>query len=260
MIYKQLFLDLDGTVYLSDQPIGGVISHLNYLQKLGVELFVLTNNTSVSRVSYHRKLCKMGLHLELANIVSPVVIVGEYLRLSFGIRPQGFIVGTKDFKDELQAEYDISHDENRGNFVLLSFDKTITYAKLQKACELISGGIPYYLTNIDIACPTKSGPIPDTGSLWKLVEAVTGIKPITHFGKPGELLANHLLSFVGKEAALLVGDRLYTDIVLGHKMGIDTLLVFSGETKPQDFDTGEFQPTHVANTLAEFLECQFIAR
>lgn len=256
--YTQLILDLDGTVYLSGVPIGPVIDHLNHFVAIGGRLLILTNNTSVSKATYQRKLELLGLNISLSQIVSPVDVAGSYLREIWGECPQGFILGTDDLKRELEIEYGVQHTHENVEFILVAFDKSVTYAKLQIACQLINKGTPYYITNIDIACPTQDGPIPDTGVLAKLLELVTGTKPLTHFGKPGPLMAEHLLSLVGgAEHALLAGDRLYTDIALGNIMGIDTAVVFSGETRPQDLASSEVQATYTTPTLAEFLECQF---
>ena len=54
--YRQLILDLDGTVYLDGQPIGQVIAQLNQLIEQGIDILVLTNNTSVSKKKYQKKL------------------------------------------------------------------------------------------------------------------------------------------------------------------------------------------------------------
>lgn len=259
--FSKLILDLDGTVYLDGVPIGPVIEQLNHFLSNGGEIFILTNNTSISRVYYQKKLENLGLFLPLSNIISPVVVAGKYLQEEWGDSSKCYILGTKDLKTELEAKFQIVHCKDNPTYVLVGFDKSLTYQKLQKACELINGGLPYYFTNIDIACPTRMGPIPDTGMIAKILEMVTGVTPVEHFGKPGSLMKKHLISLIGdKGSALLAGDRLYTDIALGNKMGIDTLVVFSGETKPESLSQNTVQPTYSSNTLAEFLSCQFTPR
>lgn len=256
--YDKLILDLDGTVYLDSVPIGPVINYLNDFLSKGGEIFILTNNTSISRVYYQEKLAALGLNINLKNIISPVVVAGNFLQEEWGKQSRCFILGTNDLKMEFESKYRIVHCENNPGYVLVGFDKSLSYKKLQKACELINGGLPYYFTNIDIACPTRMGPIPDTGMIAKILEMVTGETPVKHFGKPGTLMKKHLISLIGdKKSALLAGDRLYTDIELGNKIGIDTLVVFSGETKLENLKTSTIQPTFSANTLADFLSCQF---
>ena len=259
--YLQLILDLDGTIYLSDIPLGPIIEYLNRFISTGGKLWILTNNTSVSKDTYQVKLESLGINLHVSQIVSPIDVAGLFLRKTWGESPEGFILGTDDLIYELQNKYCIRHIENDADFVLVGFDKSVTYAKLQIASQMINKGIPYYITNIDIACPTKEGPIPDTGVLAKMLELVTGVPPITHFGKPGQLMAEYLISLIDNtEDVLLGGDRLYTDIALGITMGIDTVVVFSGETRPEDLLHSSIQPTYTTPTLAEFLECQFILK
>jgi len=252
--YRQLILDLDGTVYLDDLPIGRVIEHLNRLKAQGVELLVLTNNTSVSKRNYQRKLARLGLQLEISEVVSPTEVAGKFLREQYAHNLKGFVVGTRDLIEELAVEYGVQHVEEGARFVLVGFDKSLSYSKLQLACEMISRGIPFYATNIDISCPTQQGPIPDTGAIVQMLKNVTGTSPVSHFGKPGRLLVEHLLSMIDEPVqTLLAGDRLYTDIALGRKMGIDTLLVFSGEAKPDDLLESIIKPHYTAQTLEEFL-------
>ena len=260
--YDELILDLDGTVCLSNKPIGKVIDYLNIIIDQGVGVFILTNNTSVSRKHYFEKLVGLGLRLVIERIISPVDVAGKYMQDNYGIEPHGFIVGTEDLVSELESKYNIRNvQDESAEFVLVGFDKSLTYQKLEKACELVNLGLPHYMTNIDLTCPTSYGPIPDTGVISNLIELVTNVKAVAHFGKPSEYLTNHILSLIKRKgSALLVGDRLYTDIAIGKKMGIDTLLVFSGETIPTDLSKSKICPTHTANTLAEFLECHYIVK
>ena len=254
--YTHLILDLDGTVYLDGQPIGDVIEQINTLTGRGVAVTVLTNNTSVSKLDYLRKLQHLGMRIQLEQIITPAEVAGAYLREHHGESPRGFVLGTPALLEQLRDDHALVHSDEAAQFVLLSFDRTLDYPKLQRAAELINAGVPYYLTNIDVNCPTRNGPIPDCGSFARMLEDVTGVKPLNHFGKPGEVMAAHLKKGV-REKALLAGDRLYTDIELGARMGIDTLLVFSGETKAEDLHGAVTQPRHTAHTLHAFLAEHF---
>ncbi|UQN08240.1 HAD-IIA family hydrolase [Deinococcus sp. QL22] len=257
--YTQLILDLDGTVYLDGLPIGRVIEQINTLAARGVNVTVLTNNTSVSKSDYVSKLQRLGLNVRLEQIITPAEVAGSYLREHHGPNPRGFVLGTPALRRQLSDNHGIVHTDAAAQFVLLSFDRTLNYPKLQRAAELINAGVPYYLTNIDVNCPTRDGPIPDCGSFARMLEDVTGVQPLTHFGKPGEVMAAYLKQNVA-EKALLAGDRLYTDIELGVRMGVDTLLVFSGETKAEDLPDSSIQPRHTALTLEAFLADYFDLR
>jgi 4-nitrophenyl phosphatase len=255
MRYKVLILDLDGTVYTDGKPIRNVIAQLNTYKAEGNRVYYLSNNTSVSVSHYYEKLTKLGLDVTIGEIITPTIIAGKYLKNKYD---RGYIVGTGSFVTEMSHKYGIINDVSEPQFVLLSFDRELTYQKLMLASKFLNLGLPFYITHIDLACPSEFGPIPDCGSISLLMETVTRRKPQEHFGKPSVQMVAYiakLLSGVDPDDILMVGDRLYTDILLGNKIGVKTLLVLSGESSLEDVKKNtEFKLTHCAYTLSEFLE------
>jgi HAD superfamily hydrolase (TIGR01450 family) len=260
--YSHFILDLDGTVYLDGHPIGDVLDRLRRLSQRGARISVITNNTSLSTDQYYEKVRELGLPVQLGDIFSPIDVAGAALRSIYGENATGFILGTDAMRRQMERQYQIRHADYGASFVLVGFDKDLTYARLQRACELVNAGSPYYLTHIDLACPTRLGPIPDCGALGGVIRAATGRHEIDHFGKPGRWMADHVRRHVDlTSGVLLAGDRLYTDIALGHEIGVDTLLVLSGESKRESLDAwADRPPTHVAESLAEFLACHSTTR
>ena len=163
-------------------------------------------------------------------------------------------MGTKDFVEELYNEYGIEFEYNEPEFVLISFDKELTYSKLEIACSFINKGIPYYITHIDLACPTLNGPAPDCGAIALLIESVTNKKYLDHFGKPSLKMVDFIKNKVNnKKNVLMVGDRIYTDILLGNKLNYDTLLVLSGESNFDDYlNNKEIKINYYSDTLVDF--------
>ena len=90
---------------------------------------------------------------------------------------KGYILGTQNFINELNNDFGIVSSFNEAEFVLVSFDRELTYSKLENACILINRGVPFYLTHIDLSCPTENGPIPDCGAFSKLISIVTSKFP-----------------------------------------------------------------------------------
>jgi 4-nitrophenyl phosphatase len=181
MRYKVLILDLDGTVYTDGKPIRNVIAQLNAYKADGNRIFYLSNNTSVSVSHYLEKLTRLGLEVAIEEIITPTIIVGNYLKSKYD---RGYIVGTVSFTKEMEHTYGIINDVSEPEFVLLSFDRELTYQKLMLASKFLNQGLPFYITHIDLACPSEFGPIPDCGSISLLMETVTRRKPKEHFGKP----------------------------------------------------------------------------
>ena len=56
------------------------------------------------------------------------------------------------------------------------------------------------------------------------------------------------------EDAVIIGDRLYTDIKTGVKAGVDTICVLSGEATIQDIEEGDVKPTYVFDSVKEIYE------
>lgn len=96
----------------------------------------------------------------------------------------------------------------------------------------ISSGIPYFATHLDLNCPTKRGPIPDCGSICKLLETTTGQALKGSFGKPSQKYIDEIFKLLPAGESVIVGDRYSTDFKLGEKMGIRRFLVKTGEKIP----------------------------
>lgn len=231
MSFDKAFFDLDGTVHVSGQLISGVDLELRRLDAQGVRCHYMTNNTSVSSNEYHSKLGAMGLPLHDTAIISPTLVLARWLR------KQGYdriySVGTATFSAELAERAGAVQNAVNPACVILAYDKELTYGKLEQACRLINAGVPYYLTHIDLACPSLFGPIPDCGAIGRLVAATTGRKANGHFGKPGDLMLEYLRSLLRPaDRVLVAGDRVYTDAEIGLKLGGETVLVCTGEYQP----------------------------
>ena len=145
--------------------------------------------------------------------------------------------------DELVEEYRekgirlLNGKEDSADIVITSFDTSLTYEKLDNACRLIRGGAEYLSTHPDMNCPTDTGFIPDSGAIAAFVTASTGKTP-TYFGKPYRETVEMISEATGFSPSemCIFGDRLYTDIALGKKFGVTSVLVLSGETQPDDVD------------------------
>ena len=148
------------------------------------------------------------------------------------------------------------HTKKNPDLILIGFDKELSYKKIENVSKLVNAKTPYFLTNIDLSCPTPNGPIPDTGSIANLIFKTTDIKYQESFGKPSMHLINFIKdTFEGYKIdlkkSILAGDRIYTDILMGKNMDIDTLHVLSGERKSSM--NNQTKPTFQFNTLSDFL-------
>ncbi|MEG2118470.1 MAG: HAD hydrolase-like protein, partial [Clostridia bacterium] len=168
-----------------------------------------------------------------------------------------YLVGTPALEQSfLNHKINLS-DGSSADIVVCSFDTTLTYDKLDKACHLIRNGALFYSTHPDFNCPVKKGFIPDSGAICALITASTGKNP-RYFGKPYKETAEYIAKYTGvsNDDLAVFGDRLYTDIALGKNHGITSVLVLSGETNFDDVNESN-KPDYIFKKLGDII-CQNI--
>ncbi|MDD4649756.1 MAG: HAD-IIA family hydrolase [Desulfoplanes sp.] len=256
IIQKKCFIfDLDGTVYLGDQPIAGTISFIRTWWNKK-DFYFLTNNTSKNLDAYLHKLNALGIPASIDQILSPLLPLVDYMQAHAISRV--YPVGNQAFTGYIKKHMPtctVTDDSSLCQAVLLAYDTELTYEKLRTSCLLLQHKhIAFLATHPDKTCPSPQGPLPDTGSFLALYEAATGRKPDVVFGKPNTIMLARLLNIYDRESMVMIGDRLYTDMVLAKNAGIDSILVLSGESTQEDVDGCPDKPTWVLPDLGEIEE------
>lgn len=233
---KKLYIfDMDGTIYLGDRVFDCALRFINWLRANGRRVMFFTNNASHTPDFYIEKLNRLGFGASRGEIMTSGDVTIEFLK-NHRASKSVYLVGTPElesqFRDsgiKLTCERDIQPD-----IVITSFDTTLTYAKLERACRYIRNGAEYLSTHPDLNCPTENGSVPDSGAITAFVTASTGAVPVV-FGKPNEMVVRMIGEVTGIDRAdmCVFGDRLYTDIALGRKNGVTSVLVLSGETNAE---------------------------
>ncbi len=248
---KLFLIDLDGTFYLGPNLFPWSIPFMNSLKERGKQYLFLTNNSSASKRYYAEKISGMGFATMPSDVFSSTTATIIYLQ-KHSIDARVYVLGTPLMEDELR-EADINLVQDEPDIVLLGFDKTLTYQKLQKACYWIRKGKTYIATHPDINCPTEDGPIPDTGSMIELIAASTEKRPDVIIGKPYSPIIDALFEQYPyrRDEVAIVGDRLYTDIQTGINAGIVSILVLSGETTREMYDAWNGTADFVLDTIGD---------
>ncbi len=242
---KKLYvLDMDGTIYLGSRLFPETIPFLKRVKEHGKRYIFFTNNSSRSPETYVKRLNGMGIQASREDIVTSGDVMIHFLKTH---RPgkKVYLLGTPDLWRSFQ-EAGIPLTEEMPDIVLLGFDTTLTYEKLERACHYIRSGAEFLCTHEDINCPTEYGFMPDAGAMCALITASTGVAP-RFTGKPHAEVLEILEAKTGicRQDMVAVGDRLYTDIALGARNGVSSVLVLSGETTMEDLARSEIQPTVV---------------
>ena len=255
---KKLFLlDMDGTIYLDDRLFPGSRELLEYVKSIGGRYVFLTNNSSRGVASYVEKMARLGINTNEEDFLTSVDALIDFLRKKYGsegYQKKIYLFGTESFKKQMiSAGFNITDKlENDIEILILGFDRELTFSKLEDACILLGRGVEFLATNPDWVCPTSFGYVPDCGSMAWMIEKATGKKPV-FIGKPQPEMVFSALKKYGysQDDALLIGDRLYTDIACGNRAKVDTAFVLSGEGTLQDLEKGNDRPTYVFQNIEE---------
>lgn len=255
---KTVFLlDMDGTIYLGDELIDGAEEFLETLKAEEKRYIFLTNNSSKSKEIYVEKLNNLGIRAHEEEVFTSGEATTMYLKKQ---KPNAriYLLGTKALEDEFEREGFILEKERHKDidYVVLGFDTTLTYEKLWGACEYISEGVEYIATHPDFNCPLGNDKfMPDAGAMAAFIEASTGKTPRV-IGKPNKEIIESIASKynLDKENMVMVGDRLYTDIKTGENAGITSVLVYSGETKEEDYKKSDIKADYVFPSIKDMID------
>ena len=251
---KRLFLlDMDGTIYLDEQLFDGTLDFLAHVKAIGGRVMYLTKNSSKSVKSYVDKLARLGIHACEEDFLTSVNATVLHLQKQAYHRIYAF--GTRSFKSQLkEAGLPVTDRlEEDIDCLCMGFDTELTFQKLEDACILLNRGVDFVATNPDWVCPTWYGSVPDCGSVSEMLFRATGRRP-RFIGKPQPDMVELAVAKSGfsKAQAILLGDRLYTDIQSGVNAGVDTVLVLSGEATLDDLAASEVKPAYVMENIREF--------
>ncbi|MBN1760956.1 MAG: HAD-IIA family hydrolase [Chitinispirillaceae bacterium] len=247
-------LDLDGTVYLGDEPIPGALEFIRRLKERGCRYVFLTNNSSRSLSNYLTKISGMGFPVTEENILTSGQVTGWYLAAK---QPGAsvYVVGTESLRRELSS-YDLRMLDgvpDRADYVVAGFDTELTYNKLRVAGDLLAEGAGFIATNPDLVCPIGGARyIPDCGSICTMLENATGRQPM-FIGKPHTKLIDYLRSRfpVSTATTAMIGDRLYTDIALGCNASIMSICTLTGEADRKAIERSPYKPDLVVASIGE---------
>jgi len=134
---------------------------------------------------------------------------------------------------------------------------TLTYSRLCRAAWWIKCGKPYVATNPDWVCPTDQPTVlVDCGSICAALEKATGRKPDVTLGKPQPEMLDGILHTHGlhPHEVAMVGDRIYTDMLMAHKAGAFGVLVLTGEATLTDARKADPQPDVTLQSIEQLGE------
>lgn len=224
----QWLIDLDGVVWLLDEPIAGGSEAVKLIEQSGCRPLFVTNNSTLTRAEYVQKLSRFGIAACEDQIITSSVTAGHML----SAQDRVMVVGEPALLTELGtsgASVFSTHDcsgEELVDVVVVGFDRQFCYADMTAATVAIRGGARFIATNRDPTYPLSNKVIPGTGALVASVVAATGVTP-EFAGKPDQAMVD-VVTKVLVEPAVMVGDRTTTDGLFAKKLGAKFVHVASG--------------------------------
>ena len=144
--------------------------------------------------------------------------------------------------------------EQDPDYVVIGETRTYSFSRITQAIRHIVAGARFVATNPDPSGPSTEGPLPATGSLAALISSASGVSPY-YVGKPNPLMMRTALNTINahSESTAMIGDSMKTDIVSGLEAGLETILVLTGVTSPDDVDRFTYRPSRIVNSIADLI-------
>ena len=258
---KKLFLfDMDGTIYNGNVLFDGTLDLLSSIDRIGGKYVFITNNSSCSVKDYIVKLTSMGIPVTEENFFTSTQATVIYINNNYANKLV-YCMGTSSFFEELrQNGIDVTTEvRDEVGAVVVGFDTELNFEKIKKTCKILKKKIPYIATNPDYVCPVEWGFVPDCGAICDMLYHATKKRPVV-IGKPSPVMINYVANKfkTDLQSTVVIGDRLYTDILSGINAGVDTVCVLTGEATIKDIEDYKNKPTYTVNSVKDIFSviCQ----
>ncbi len=254
--YDHLLLDLDGCLWVGDEPTERAPAAVAALREAGKRLLFLTNDPRHSGEEFVRKLWRLGFQASLDEIAS----VGgalQHLLAGRGTGGSAFVIGSQALVDHVAAGglriVNNTEFASRADVVVVAAHDEFHYRELRTATQAVLRGAELIGAGRDANFPMPDGPWPGSGSVLAAIETATGAAARVVVGKPELAFYAAALDRLGPGRPLAVGDSLASDVLGAHTAGIDSALVLTGPSTRAQAVAFPTPPTMVAASLAELV-------
>jgi 4-nitrophenyl phosphatase len=251
---RSLLIDMDGVLWRGDEPQPGLEPFFAFLRRHDITFMLATNNATLTPGQYTAKLADFGVTVSPESILTSSLVVAAYLA---DVAPSGarvYAIGETGLEQALE-EQGFTLDDELADFVVVGWDRNLSFEKLTKASLLIHRGASFVGTNPDVSYPTEQGPAPGNGAILAALEAATGVSPVVT-GKPEPRMYEEALRRLGASAdsTAMIGDRIDTDMAGAARVGLTTVLTLSGIATADDVASSWIKPDLVCEDLASLLD------
>ena len=246
-------IDMDGVIYHGNKLLPGVVAFLKWLEETGKSYLFLTNASQRTPKELHEKLERLGINVGEEHFYTSALATAGFLASQ---KPDGsaYIIGDAGL---IHALYSIGYTTNNVNpdYVVVGDTSSYNFEKIEAAVNLVIKGARLIGTNPDVSGPVETGISPSVKALIAPIEIASG-KKAYFVGKPNPLMMRIALKKLGvkREEAIVIGDRMDTDIRCGLESEIDTLLVLSGITSSDEINNFPYRPRYVLHGIIDLVQ------
>lgn len=247
---KGFLCDMDGVIYHGNQLLPGVKKFVSWLQREEKKFLFLTNSSERSPRELAQKLSRMGMDVDESHFYTSALATAKFVA-SQSPGCTAYVIGAPGLLNALY-EAGITMNDVNPDYVIVGETSNYNYESILKAVHFVQKGARLIGTNTDMTGPSEKGIIPACRALVSPIELTTGCSAY-YVGKPNPLMMRTGLKLLGchSDEAVMVGDRMDTDIVAGVETGLDTVLVLSGVTTPEMMNKFPYRPHYVLSGVGE---------
>ena len=234
--YDHVLLDLDGCVWVGDEPTERAGEAIAALRAAGKGLAFVTNDGRSSPEEHVRKLWRLGFQASLEEVVTVGSAMQFHLAERYGAnRSAAVVVGSaalhRHVEDAGLRIVNRTAFASRAEVVAVGAHDAFDYDELREATQAALRGAFLVTAGRDATFPMPDGPWPGTGAVVAAIEAAAGVVA-ENVGKPSAPIVQAALDRLGPGRASMVGDRVDADLGAANSAGIDGALVITGATAP----------------------------
>lgn len=247
---KAFIFDMDGVLYRGKSALPGVKDLFNALTLRGIHFLLATNNSMATQAAYVARMAQMDVEVSEDQIQTSATVTRDFLKeeLVEGacILPVGMPALSETLFTGSSFVSAFDHPDSHVDAVVVGLDLEFTYEKLRRASDAVRAGARYVATNADATLPHETGMQPGAGSIVAAISTAAGATPVV-VGKPQTLMMTKGVEQlrVDPQHAVMVGDRLDTDILSGHRAGLRTALVLTGVSRREDLAHAATLPDYI---------------
>lgn len=249
---KGFISDMDGVIYHTNILLPGTKEFVRWLEKEKKQFLFLTNSSEKSPRELREKLLRLGVDIDESHFYTSALATASFLSHQLP-GCSAYVIGAPGLLNALH-DAGITFNDVNPDYVVVGETTAYNYEMIVQATQLVQNGARLVATNTDMTSPSDRGIIPACRALVAPIELATG-KQAYFIGKPNPLMMRTGLKKLGvhSEDAVMIGDRMDTDIIAGVETGLETILVMTGVSTMETVKQFPYRPHYILNGIGDIV-------